>query len=725
MLSTTLPTPIYTNSNVKHITPVPSHSEFELFLSVVQSYADITAPFGFGGLGELVYLRTYARSLPDDPTCNEQWYQTIQRVINGVYSMMKRHILKIKKRKHSGDDANPGMWNEEQAQLSAKEMYDRFFNMKCLPPGRGLWAMGSNLTEARYLFASLNNCGYVSTKNLDKTRSKPFCFLMDMCMLGVGIGADTKGKNQAMVFRPYSNPDTVNYYDHTITITIEDTREGWVGALKSLIESYLTEGGFQVRFDYSKIRKAGLPIKGFGGVSSGPQVLIDLLDGDDTLPDQLSIRKLLHRRIGSCLTSTDIVDIFNMIGRCVVAGNVRRTAEIMFGDKDDIAYLDLKNYSKNPQRASYAWTSNNSVYADIGMDYKDVCDRIVNNGEPGLAWLENMQQYSRMNGIIDNKDHKAEGGNPCLEQTLESYELCCLVETFPARHENLADFLKTIKYAYLYAKTVTLGMTHWEETNEIISRNRRIGCSVTGIAQFIAKHGEEELKVWLEAGYAEIQRWDKIYSEWFEIPLSIKTTSVKPSGTVSLLAGATPGVHFPISGFYLRNVRFAMNSPLLIPLKRANYPIEPDERDREHTMVVTFPIDVGKGVKTLEDTTMEDQLHLAALLQRHWADNQVSCTVTFNPKKEGHLIEDALRRYETQLKGISFLPEEGHEYIQAPYIKCTEDDYNRIKSQLKPLVFSQIHIKEQDMIPDILCDGDTCLSGKKEEKDTIVRSISA
>ena len=132
----------------------------------------------------------------------------------------------------------------------------------------------------------------------------------------------------------------------------------------------------------------------------------------------------------------------NLIGKCVVAGNVRRTAEIVFGDPYDEEYLDLKNYKVNPHRDQYGWTSNNSIFAELGMDYTESAKRIVDNGEPGFAWLENMRQYSRMKNGGDNKDHRAMGGNPCLEQTLESYELCCLVETFPSNHDDLTIMLE-------------------------------------------------------------------------------------------------------------------------------------------------------------------------------------------------------------------------------------------------------------------------------------------
>ena len=159
----------------------------------------------------------------------------------------------------------------------------------------------------------------------------------------------------------------------------------------------------------------------------------------------------------------------------MVSGNVRRTAEIAFGDPNSQEYVNLKDYRKNPHREAWGWTSNNSVFANIGMDYSSVCDSVRVNGEPGFAWLENMRTHGRMNGLEnDGADHLVAGGNPCLEQSLESFEMCCLVETFPERHESLDEYLETLQYALMYAKTVTLGQTHWERTNEVMQRNRRM-----------------------------------------------------------------------------------------------------------------------------------------------------------------------------------------------------------------------------------------------------------
>ena len=652
--------------------------KFKLSENFLDKFKRKKPPWGFNGLGEFTYMRTYSRIKEDGK--NEIWWETVRRVVEGTYNMQKEHI----ERYSLG-------WNAWRAQRSAQEMYERIFNMKFLPPGRGLWAMGTPITEEKKIYAALNNCAFVSTKTLKEDLATPFCFLMDASMLGVGVGFDVKGENQIIIKGPNENRNTEIF-------EIPDTREGWVESVSLLIESYFL-GTASVIFDYDLIRKEGDPIKGFGGVSSGYKPLEE---------SHIRIREILSKNIGQPITSTTIVDIMNIIGKCVVAGNVRRTAEIVFGDPYSDEYLDLKNYKKNKGRQDWSWTSNNSIFAEIGMEYGSVCERINDNGEPGFAWLENMRGYSRMRNGMDNKDFRVQGGNPCLEQSLESYELCCLVETFPYNHDSLEDYLKTLKYAYLYAKTVTLGKTHWPETNRVMLRNRRIGCSVSGVAQFITYRGINELKTWLMDGYNEIQRLDTQYSEWLAVPKSIKTTSVKPSGTVSLLVGATPGVHFPESRFYIRRVRLSNQSKLIGPLKKAGYHVEPAKEDANATVVVEVPVDVGEKIRTVKELTIWEQLSLAAFMQKYWADNQVSCTVTFNPKTEGHQLQYALDYFQYQLKGISFLPrhEEGA-YDQMPYEAIDEKIYNKKMKKIHKLSFGRIAGEEAEI--DKFCNSDTCI----------------
>jgi adenosylcobalamin-dependent ribonucleoside-triphosphate reductase len=622
-------------------------------------------------------MRTYSRIKENGK--NERWWETVKRVVEGTYAMQKNWI-----------DSHQLGWNAWQAQRSAQEMYDRIFNMKFLPPGRGLWAMGTPITEKKGLYAALNNCAFVSTGTIKDDYSKAFCFLMDASMLGVGVGFDVKGAGEIII-------KGINRDRNEEIYMIPDTREGWVESLRLLLESYF-HGLPHVEFDYNQIRPAGEPIKGFGGVSSGHEPLKEV-HGE--------IRNVLEDNTGEPISVTTIVDIMNLIGKCVVAGNVRRTAEIVFGDPFDDEYLDLKNYDVNPHRDQYGWTSNNSIFAELGMDYTDVCKRIVDNGEPGFAWLENMRTFSRMQNGGDNKDHRVAGGNPCLEQSLESYELCCLVETFPHNHEDLEDYKRTLKYAYLYAKTVTLGKTHWPETNRVMLRNRRIGCSVSGVAQFITNNGLDTLRNWLEDGYDVIQEWDKQYSDWFAVPKSIKTTSVKPSGTVSLLVGATPGMHYPESRFYIRRIRLSNQSELIEPLKKAGYNVEPAFGSEDTTTVVEVPVDMGEGIRTADELSIWEQFSLAAFLQRHWADNQVSCTATFNPETEADELPHVLNYFQYRLKGISLLPRHPlGAYKQMPYEAIDEKTYHFEVEKLGRLSFVGVEGEEAEI--DKFCNNDVC-----------------
>lgn len=649
-------------------------SDFKLSEKFIEQFKTKTPPFGYGGLGELVYKRTYSRVKPDGT--KEDWWETCRRVVEFIFNSQMRHV----------EYWNTG-WNAWKAQNSAQEMYTRLFELKWTPPGRGLWAAGTGITDEKELYAALNNCAFVSTKDMAQDVSGPFKFLMDMSMLGVGVGFDLKGEGTVLI-KGFE-------YSKKMVYTIPDTREGWVESVALLIENGINNGPV-IEFDYSEIRKEGMPIKTFGGVSSGAGPL-------EKAHEQIA--SILEDNEGKEISGRIITDIMNIIGTAVISGNVRRSAEIVFGPPTD-EYLNLKNYEVNPERMSFGWSSNNSVlFNDYIDDYKPFIEHVARNGEPGFAWLNNMKAFSRMDGTPDWKDRRAVGGNPCLEQTLETYELCTLVETFPAKHDSLEDYITTLKYAYLYAKTITLLPTHWHETNAVMMRNRRIGCSVSGIAQAVSKLGINTLKQWLEASYDAINEYDKVYSDWLAIPTSIKKTSVKPSGTVSLLAGATPGVHLPISQYYIRRIRIGKGSELINPLKEAGYHIEPDVTSPETTMVVSFPIGLPDGVRTLEDSNIWEQLEMAAFMQEYWADNQVSCTVSFRKDEVGQ-IASALRMFQYRLKGVSFLPISTETYEQMPYEKITKEEYDAMMSTIKNKVsWDQSGL---DAIPDKFCDGDVC-----------------
>jgi hypothetical protein len=1031
-------------------------------------------------------------------------------------------------------------------------------------------------------FVLTSNCAYVSTGRIHEDFAGPFTFLMDMSMLGVGVGADVRGVGKAALRKPSLSQEP---------FVVEDSREGWVALMKVVLNSLVGKGSYPSVVDFRQVRPRGLPLKTFGGVSSGPNPLRDLmtsatkvlLPAGVSVSFEATVNEDHPEEVGFLRTymegdarpdrirSAQIADIFNLIGKCVVAGGVRRTAEILFGDPDDESFVNLKDptglnvlYERRAALeasgaplsdiesvdreirehpvASHRWASNNSVFGEIGMDYADVASRIALNGEPGVFWLKNAQAYSRMIDPPDYKDEKALGCNPCFagdtliavadgrgavpirqlveegedvpvysvnsegmveikvarnprltrdlsplveitlddgsvlrvtpdhkmrlldgtscvaqavqpgdslprftkrseavkkggprylrvntntldstkdkvfehrmvarfcdpetwarvydeakqsgwvqgglvvhhkdynpknnapqnleiltfrehaslhgssdfvgeknpmwgrkhsdetrgligsktrercadpdflaklaashqaaeraeasermseqrqaelltyykdqeaktdldtvwmegrlhavkvcetcqeefvvpwgvrgqcycsrvclnkaeshiqarkqgqvvafaerqqqtlhdqvrvykdlsdslgrdplrkewesrcrqegvahrfrqegttknpfalsgfghlqrvvpgynhrvlsvrfvegqepvynlsvednhtvgvvtrhdpetgtcdgifafqcgEQTLEPWELCTLVETYPAHHDSFEDFQRTLKYAYLYGKTVTLILTHDPRTNAVMNRNRRIGCSMSGIRQAITKVGRREFLSWCDRGYQYIQKLDKVYSDWLGIPRSIKTTSVKPSGSISLLCSATPGIHLPHSEFYIRNIRVSATSPFVQAARDAGHPVEKDVVAPD-TYVISFPVREQHFSKSKNDVSIWEQMSLASDLQRYWADNQVSCTVSFRPEEAGD-IETCLEVFEDRMKAVSMLPLSDHGYLQAPYIEITEEQYLEMAGRIREMDLSGASRELEEKF----CDGETC-----------------
>ena len=658
---------------------------FKLTEDFIGPYRPKKAPFGYqdaagNSVGEITFLRTYSR-LKADGT-KETWVDVCERVINGMYSLQKDHAK-----------TNRLPWSDAKAAASAKEAFDRLWNLKWTPPGRGLWVMGTPLVNEQRNSAALQNCAFVSTGSMVKTDpAKPFAFLMEASMLGVGVGFDDKGADKD--FAIYAPQGETTY-------AIPDTREGWVEATAALINAYLKPDTKAPVFNYEAIRPAGELIRTFGGTAAGADPLIKL---------HQYIGELFKDRAGQKLTRRDIADIGNMIGVCVVSGNVRRSAELLIGRIEDEELLNLKNYEKYPERMTHGWMSNNSVAVNVGDNLDNIIEGIARNGEPGVIWMDISKQYGRLADPINNKDWRIAGYNPCAEQSLESYECCTLVETYLNRHTDLDDFKRTLKFAYLYAKTVTLLPTHWEETNAIMQRNRRIGTSVSGVANFADNKGLPVLRQWMDEGYKTIKSYDTNYSEWLGIRESIKMTTVKPSGTVSILAGESPGVHWTVGGQYFnRAIRFSNSDPMLPLFKLANYRVEPASESPDTTSVVFFPIK-SAAKRSEKDVSIYEKMALAATAQRYWSDNSVSVTISFDPETESSAIGTALHMYDGQLKTVSFLPSGNHVYPQMPYTQITAEDYeNDGVMKLFPIDFSGVYAgMAADAIGEAYCTTDAC-----------------
>jgi ribonucleoside-diphosphate reductase alpha chain len=579
-------------------------TKFELEKKTVDLLRALKPNFGYDGFGEFLFYRTYSRIKENKG--NENWADCVIRVTNGVMSIRKDWYIK-----------NNIYWDECKWQDFAKHLSFSMFNMHWLPPGRGLWSMGTD-----YVYdtgsMSLFNCGFVTLNDLPNNLH----WMMDTLMNGVGIGFGIE-KNSNLT---YGMPlDSKN-----IKIIIDDSREGWCDSTKILLESYMVPGHPTVAFDYSLIRKAGLPIKRFGGISSGPDPLIKLHE---------NIRKYSSRyfRSDSYNYSSTMLkaDLANFIGCCVVAGNVRRSAEIAIGSINDEDFLNLKNYEseKFAYRKEHGWMSNNTVRLEHTEDFEKldkVAKSVLLRGEPGYLNLMNVRNYGRVGKNDNVQIDEAEGLNPCGEIPLESYELCNLAETIPTRCKNIDEWYDGVRFATFYCSTVNLLPTHRQETNSVMFKNRRIGAALMDFVGWKHTHGVCKITRWMREGYKIVEKVNKELAIEAGIRESIRKTTVKPGGTVPKLTGKSSGIGYPNFKIMKRRVRIQMNSPIYHFLIAHNVPHEKDLYS-DNTEVFEFAIK-SDCPREAKDVSIWEQAMNIVLVQREWADNAVSNTICFKPK---------------------------------------------------------------------------------------------
>jgi len=629
--------------------------------------------WGFGPLSEAVFFRTYSRS---NGNGQEQWPDTIIRVVEGVMSIRKDYLINVK----------GGKWSDKHRAPLARELALAIHDMKLLPPGRGLWAMGTEYVYERGSHA-LNNCGAIS---VHRSLALPARWLMDSLMCGVGVGFTTHEASLFTMRRPKGAE---------VVYRVPDTKEGWAESVKRLIQSY-EHSGRPVGFDYSDVRRAGVPIRGFGGVSAGAAPLRKLHD---------RLRRYLDARADGEVSDTRlIVDVMNAIGSCVVAGNVRRSAELAVGSPYDEEFLSLKDYDANPDRADIGWMSNNSVALASSEDFMMLTDptigeRIADNGEPGILNMLNVSKYGRTG---DRMPDAAVAVNPCGEIPLESAELCNLVEVFPTRIDP-KELNRVLELATFYASTVALLRSHSAQTNEVTSRNRRIGVSVSGVADWLDSTSVPHVFDSLNRGYDVVRQANKRLAREAGVAESIRVTTVKPSGTVSLLAGVSSGVHFPVGGYVLRRMRVAKDSPVSELLVAAGVPHEPDVVS-DNTTVFEFPLRYGNGrTRSVKHVSVYEQAAVVAMLQRCWADNAVSNTLSVMPEELSQ-VERVLALFAPQVKSLSLLPDREDAYAQMPIERITRNEHDDLATRIGKVDWAGLKNSQGDATSEGYCQDDRC-----------------
>ena len=645
----------------------------------ISKYKNKQPNWGFNGLGYIVYKRTYARLKENNET--EEWHETVQRCVNGA------------------QEIGAGYTPEE-----AERLYDLVFNLKCNFAGRMLWQLGTP-TVKRWGANSLLNCWAVAMRE-----PKAFLFLFENLMLGGGVGYSIRREDVHELPKIKAGVNITHQNTKDADFIIPDSREGWVKLLENLLNAFYVNGK---SFSYSTIlvRGAGEKIGGFGGKASGPAILVSGIE---------KITTIFQSREGRKLRSIDVLDICNIIGSIVVAGNVRRSAEIALGDPDDILYIRAKNWSSG-EVPNWRAMSNNTLYAD---DFDHIMNEVWENGyttdketknakgEPyGFFNLPLSQKFGRIKdgNIKDNKMYptnsdNCEMTNPCAEISLSNYECCNLCELYLNNITSKEELNDCAKLLYKTQKAIAALPFIHEETNKIVHKNMRLGMGVTGICQSLDK------VEWLDECYVALRKFDKQWSKERGWPESIKLTTIKPSGTLSLLGGATPGVHPAYSQYYLRTVRMSSTDKLVQICKDLGYHTEYllnfDGTENRDTVVVYFPCETPAGAVLTKDMNVIKQLEMVKKLQEIWSDNAVSVTAYYKEEELSELKAWLKANYKNNIKSVSFLLHQNHGFKQAPYQEIDKDAYDKAKSKVKTL--KDIKIGGGDVIQGLECEGGAC-----------------
>jgi adenosylcobalamin-dependent ribonucleoside-triphosphate reductase len=631
----------------------------------INSYADKVAPWGFNGLGEIVYRRTYSREI-ESLGRKEYWHETIARCIDGAQKI------------------GAGYTVEE-----AERLFDYIFNLKGIFAGRCLWQLGTPLVE-KMSGVSLVNCWMTTISKVED-----FQFLMDHLMVGGGVGF-TVERASVHDFPKVQNVQSIRHEKtNDADFIVGDSRKGWSALLGKVLRSYFETGD---SFTYSTIlvRGYGAPLKTFGGTASGPEVLIEGIK---------NICDILNSRIGKKIRSIDALDIANIIGKIVVAGSARRSAQIAIGDPDDFLFLKAKNWGKGDIPA-WRGNSNNSIYADA---YEEIIDEFWKgydgSGEPyGLI----NRNLIRKNGRLGEKanDSRVIGTNPCGEIGLEDGEPCNLAEIFLPNITSKEELFDVSMLLYKTQKAITTLNYPYKKSQDVIERNRRLGQGITGWLQ-----ATEEQLSWIDEAYKNLKQIDEQWSATLGINKSIKLTTVKPSGTLSLLAGVTPGIHPAYAQYYIRRVRMGSNDPLVNYCRdkghKVQYDVGLDGKENHTICVVEFPCKTPEHATLASQITAISQLEWVVKAQSTWADNNVSVTVYYKKEELPEIQEWMKKNYKNKVKSVSFLLHSEHGFALAPYEEITEEVYNKLKSKIKDGI-NFTDSSNMDLLDSLECEGGAC-----------------
>ena len=639
--------------------------------------------FENNALGEFVYLRTYAKWIPEESR-RETWIETVDRYINFM-------------RENLGNKLTEKEYAEVRMGILKQEV---------MPSMRLMQFSGE---AARRCNACAYNCTFIAPVALTD-----FAEIMYLSMQGCGVGFAVESQNIEQ-FPQIKKQVGKKLPPHVIA----DSAAGWCDALTLGVTTWYD--GKDIAFDFSQIRPAGARLKVMGGKASGPEPLISLL---------AFARERIFSRAGRRLRAIDVHDIICKIGECVVAGGVRRTAMISLSDLDDVEMRDAKKgqfYMTAPHRS----VANNSAVYEAQPTNTELMDEwvalmksgsgergIFNRGSLAATLPKRRADYFKEVGFIgeDGVVRGSIGTNPCAEIILQSKQFCNLSEVIARAGDTEASLLRKARLAAIigtYQSTLTKFNYISKEWTEHNKAERLLGVSVTGqwdspvmrVSEVMQKVRDMAVKT------------NVMYAKRFGVERSMAVTAVKPSGTVSQTFDCASGIHPRHAPYYIRRVRISATDSLFKLMRDQGVPYYPEvgqSMEEANTYVLEFPVkapDHSKEARFKDDLTALDQLEYWKRVKLNFTEHNPSATISVG-EDEWIAVVDWVQKNWNIIGGLSFLPRSNHVYRLAPYETITKEEYESRMSRFPDVDYSKLTAyelrDETEMRKELACAGGTC-----------------
>ena len=604
-----------------------------------------------------IHRSRYARWLPEEKR-RETWRETVVRYLDfwADRSLLETDVV--------------------------EELYNEIINHEVMPSMRALMTAGEALDRDN---VAGFNCSYLAIN-----RQRAFDELMYVLMCGTGVGFSCERQEVQQL------PTVAESMHETdTTIIVADSKIGWASAFRELIS--LLYAGKVPKWDLSKVRPAGTPLKTFGGRASGPEPLNDLFN--------YSVN-LFRNACGRKLTSIEVHGMVCKIAEIVVVGGVRRSALISLSNLSDDRMRHAKSGQWWEQHPEFA-LSNNSVAYTEKPDAETFLREWValiesKSGERGIFNREASCKQAAKNGRRDPA--QSFGTNPCSEIILRDRQFCNLSEVVVRNGDTFDDLKRKVRVAAILG-TLQATLTNfrylskkWKENTE---EEALLGVSLTGIMDHPILSGNEvpehrSLEDILEALKEVAVETNKEWAEKLGINQSTAITCVKPSGTVSQLVDSASGIHPRYAPFYIRTVRADKKDPLAKMMVDKGFPVEEDVMKPESTYVFSFPMKAPENAIFRDDRSAIEQLKHWLTYQRHWCEHKPSVTIYYRPEEMLEVGAWVYKHFD-EMSGVSFLPHSDHTYRQAPYQEISEDEYKEwLKKMPGDVDWTELGLYEQE-----------------------------